>query len=98
MGFGSVWSLEGEFQGTRLSMRPLSLSDGTVIASLDDLSRALWSMETPLFLSHAGGERNDFADWVERELGLGGLAARMRQRGGPLTMAVEVLKHQNFPR
>jgi hypothetical protein len=44
------------------------VSDGAILASLEDLATALESMHKDIFTYHAKGSSNDFADWVEQVL------------------------------
>lgn len=60
-------------------MHPLPLGNGTSVANREELYDALGSMKDGDFSKRCAGERNDFATWVEHELGDKFLAASMRR-------------------
>ena len=61
------------------------VSDGTIIADLLELERALAKMANEVFTYHVSKEKNDFADWVQYVLGDTELAGKMRTAKQPKT-------------
>lgn len=43
-------------------------TNGTILKSLEDLVFAFGSMDETVFVYHADGQKNDFAEWVEHVL------------------------------
>lgn len=60
-------------------MHPLLLDDDVMIMSREELYDALGKMADETFSQRCSGDRNDFANWVEHELGDKFLAASMRR-------------------
>lgn len=61
------------------AMHPLKLGGKTTVSDKESLYAALGTMTDEEFSERVDGQRNDFASWVEHELGDKFLAASMRR-------------------
>jgi hypothetical protein len=58
-------------------------TDGSVLKSLEELVFAFGSMEDTVFVYHADGQKNDFAEWVEHVLKDAECAKDLRKAATP---------------
>ena len=68
------------------------LSSGEVLFSLDDLSEAINLITPETFQSHVGGDKNDFANWVDHVFDEKELAQSLREHPTPLRMMISIEK------
>jgi hypothetical protein len=61
--------------------------DGAVYWNLQDLARAVASMNEAVFTHHVNVEKNDFANWVANVIGDQKLAKELRETRNPATIA-----------
>ena len=68
-------------------------TDGNILKSLEDLVFAFGSMDETVFVYHADGVKNDFADWVEHVLEDAACAADLRKTATPKKAHTVAKKH-----
>jgi hypothetical protein len=68
-------------------------TDGNILKSLEDLVFAFGSMDDTVFVYHADGVKNDFADWVEHVLEDAACAADLRKTASPKKAHTVAKKH-----
>lgn len=69
------------------------VKNGQVLNSLIALQEALASMEKEIFAHHVGGEKNDFADWVDSVLCDKICAADLRKTKTSTSARTAIIKH-----
>lgn len=69
------------------------MTDGQILNSLIALKEALSAMPKDVYQYHAGGEHNDFANWVEVVLCDGDCARDLRKAKTPVSAKTAVVKH-----
>ncbi len=68
-------------------------TDGNILKSLEDLVFAFGSMDETVFVYHADGMKNDFAEWVEHILQDAACAADLRKTKTPKKAHAVAKKH-----
>lgn len=68
-------------------------TDGSVLKSLEELVFAFGSMDETVFVYHADGQKNDFAEWVEHVLQDAACAKELRRADSPKTAHKVAKKH-----
>ena len=68
----------------------LTLVNGEVIETIDDLAEAINKIDPDTFEAHVNPMQNDFADWVQQAFGVTVLADLLRRYPTPLRMLVHI--------
>ena len=71
-------------------------TNGQILNSLHALKEALEAMPKDVYQYHAGGEHNDFANWVEVVLCDGDCATELRKAKTPTSAKTIVVKHLKY--